>query len=136
MGVDCDILCVAIGCNDLMRSDESSIVSEYPAHLDADLTKLATAMKEKAQHPLVLIGGPSSIWGYPEHWDDFMEHMYDLMVNEGVPAVPTEVAGEVMADMPLQDGVHFTNSDAAKTLFAKSWASWIELYAGVPTQAS
>merc|ERR1712039_110489 len=108
MGVDCDILCVAIGCNDLMRSDESSIVSEYPAHLDADLTKLATAMKEKAQHPLVLIGGPSSIWGYPEHWDDFMAHMYDLMAN-----------------MPLQDGVHFTNSDAAKTLFAKSWASWI-----------
>merc|ERR1712039_470406 len=42
-GVDCDILCVAIGCNDLMRSDESSIVAEYPVHLDADLTNLATA---------------------------------------------------------------------------------------------
>merc|ERR1712137_537619 len=85
-GVDVDILCVMIGCNDLVAKN-GQVLEEYPADLDTDLTVLASFMKNKAKQQLMVIGGPKSIWKYPERWDDYLQRMHDIMLIQGIPTV-------------------------------------------------
>jgi hypothetical protein len=127
VGPSFDILCVGIGINDLLLLNENNIVvGSYPRSLDDDLRDLAVAIRSKSGRSLVLVGGPASVWKYPKHWDTFIEHAIETLVDAGVQVVPFEDAATVMQRMPVsRDGLHFANNEHSKTLFAKEWASWL-----------
>merc|ERR1711920_170166 len=130
-GPEFDVLCIALGGNDLLKVGTPTVEETYPDGLDDDLLRLVAAVKSKAPLSLFLFGGPSSLWKYPPRWDFFVQHIHDFLVSQCVAVVPPNAAARVMLQMPLQDGLHFANDEETKMFFAQAWAEWLLCFAGM-----
>lgn len=127
-----DIICVGISIQDLL-DDYWQPVMAYPPHLDAQLERLAEALKAKGKGSLVLLGGPASFWKRPPRWDAFVAHARNTLRNAGVQVVPKEMVDHLFESMELScDHFHIANIDSDKENFAKAWASWLVAAAGDP----
>lgn len=125
-GSSFDVLCVGLGFNDLMDK-KNEVLQNYPPMLDMNLKKLANAIKRRANRAIVLVGGPASIWSYPEVWDKHMERASATLEKAGLQVIPQESAMVVMQQLELaKDGLHFSGDNKESSmLFAQSWAGWL-----------
>lgn len=131
-GSSFDVLCVGLGFNDLMDK-KNEVLQNYPMTLDMNLKKLANAIKRRANRAIVLVGGPASIWGYPEVWDSHMERASGVLEAAGIQVIPSESALVVMQQLELaRDGLHFSGDNKESSmLFAQSWAGWLLEYVDI-----
>lgn len=127
-----EVLCVGLGCNDLMDLKTEKVLPVYPARLDDDLCDLVAAVQEKSNNHLFLLAGHSSIWQYPPVWDEHIAHLQETLEGAGAVVVPPDEGTAVMQQMPLNsDGMHFLHDDDGKQIFAEAWVQWLVEFAGV-----
>jgi len=132
-----EILCVGLGCNDLLNPKTETVLPTYPATLDAHLKELVAAVLEKSSKHLFLLAGHSSIWSYPVVWDDHIEHLHATLEDAGATVIPQDEGTKVMSQMPLNsDGIHFLHDDEGRQVFAEAWVQWVVKFAGVGSDAT
>lgn len=132
-----EVLCVGLGCNDLLNPKTETVLPIYPTTLDAHLRELVAAVKLKSNNHLFLLAGHSSIWSYPAVWDDHIEHLHATLEDAGAVIVPQDEGTAVMSQMPLNsDGMHFLHDDEGRQVFAEAWVEWLVKFAGVGSDAA
>lgn len=129
-----DILLVGIGMNDLLEGscDNNIVKSDWPYSFEADLGDLALAMTQKSATHLIIVGGPSDVWAYPERWDSFVLRAQQILALSGARCVPSNEVAHIMRQMKLShDKLHFAHDDDTRDVFAKAWAYWLHTYVGL-----
>lgn len=130
-GPSFDVLCVAVGINDLMRT-ATAVVQTWPVNLDICLQDLAAAIRQKSKASVVLVGGPSKFWSYDPIWDEYMARARAVLEAAGACVLSERTTDEALKGMTLSsDKLHFANDPGEKEHFAKLWAQWLNQYAGL-----
>merc|ERR1712087_49695 len=109
-----EILIVGVGMNDLLEGncDNNIAKKAWPPNLDEDLADLAKAIREKSEKNLILVGGPSDVWGYPTHWDAFVVRACDILQQAGAQPLPPEQVAHVTRQMKVShDKLHFSHDE-------------------------
>merc|ERR1712113_1361697 len=90
------------------------------------LVSLCNAMLQKSKQSLLLFGGPSSLWDYPERWDEHIRRARLTLVKAGVSLLPHTEAIPILTKMTKhRDGLHFENSTENREMLADALEQWI-----------